>query len=259
MTEPFLLTAGDPGRPPLLCLHGIGSCANAFVPQFPLADRCDRYVAAWDAPGYRRSGDVEAPFTLDDWADAAAHVLRSLGASPTAPADVLGVSWGGVTATRLVLRHPELVRSLVLASSSVGSGTTAERADAMRGRADELAAVGHDAFCRSRAPRLVTPNAPAQLVDDVAETMIASVRPDGYALACHSMADTDHTGRLGDIAAPTLVLVGDEDIVTPLERAQVLADGIPGAELRTIASAGHLANQEEPEAFNELVAAFLLG
>ena len=253
MTGPFVRVEGRVGDPVLLCLHGIGSCADAFVPQLPLAASCGRRVVAWDAPGYRRSPDVAEPFTLDDWADAAAEVIRSFGAS----ADVLGVSWGGVTATRLTLRHPDLVRSLILADSSVGSGTEAARAEAMRNRARDLEAMGLEAFCRSRAPRLVTEAAAPDLVDAVAQTMIDSVRLVSYDLACRSMADTDHTSDLAEIATPTCVVVGERDIVTPMERAQVLAKGIRGATLETIPAAGHLANQECPADFNRVVAEFL--
>lgn len=253
MTGLYLLTAGDPADPLLLCLHGIGSSSDAFTDQLPLADRVPRRVVAWDAPGYGRSPDVSSSFALDDWADAAARIIIEHGA----PADVLGVSWGGVTATRLALRRPDLVRSLTLADSSTGSGGDPDRAEAMRNRARDLEAVGHEAFCRSRAPRLVTPDAPVEFVERVAQTMMRSVRVAGYDRACHSMAETDHTNRLAEIEAPTLVVVGADDVVTPPARAEVLANGIPHAHLVTIAAAGHLANQEQPDEFNRVVADFL--
>lgn len=252
---PFLIEHGDPADPLLLCLHGIGSCANAFDGQAPLAERLGRHVVAWDAPGYRNSPDPTERFGLDDWADAAAEVIRTHAGSD-GRADVLGVSWGGVTATRLTLRHPDLIRKLILADSSVGSGTSDKNADAMRGRAASLVEGGED-FMRGRAPRLLTPDAPQELVDTAAQMMIDSIRMPIYEWACHSMADTDHTSRLGEIQAPTLVIVGDEDIVTPLKASERLADGIPNATLVTVPAAGHLANQQQPAAFNDAVAAFL--
>jgi pimeloyl-ACP methyl ester carboxylesterase len=258
--RPYLADHGDPADPLLLCLHGIGSCADAFEPQGPLADRLGRYVVAWDAPGYRHSPDPDRRFTLDDWADAAAAVIRAHATGDNgAGADVLGVSWGGVTATRLALRHPGLVRSLILADSSVGSGTTSENAGEMRNRARDLVELGVENFARSRAPRLVSPGAPAALVDDVARMMIDSVRMPIYEWACHSLADTDHTAALGDIGVPALVIVGAEDIITPLERSHALAQGIVGAQLVTVPDAGHLANQEQPAVFNDAVVGFLDG
>lgn len=108
--------------PALLMLHGIGGSADSFAPQFDeLSDPLR--LLAWDAPGYGRSEDPGRPFDLDDYADAAADVIRDR--CGDAGAHVLGMSWGGVIATRIALRHPDLVRSLLLGSSTVGSGPTA--------------------------------------------------------------------------------------------------------------------------------------
>lgn len=252
--DPWLTTAGDPSHPVLLCLHGIGSSGDAFVPQFPLAVEAGRRIVAWDAPGYGRSPDPDHPYTLDHWADAAAAVIRGQGPGP---ADVLGVSWGGVTATRLVLRHPELVRSLILADSSVGAGTSPRGTEAMRARAGGVDADRLEAFAASRSPLLVGAGTPAALVDEVARLMVEAVRQPSYTWACESMAVTDHRAELATITVPTLVVVGAEDQVTPPVLSEGLAAGIPGAELVVIPEAGHLANQEQPAAFNQAVARFL--
>lgn len=252
-TEPavHLETAGDAG-PLLLCLHGIGSSSAAFAPQ--LAGLRDHVrVIAWDAPGYAKSADPDGPLDLDGFADAAADVIRSHGSS----AHVLGVSWGGVIAVRLATRHPELVDSLVLADSSAGSGTDEAKAAGMRARAEELAALGPRAFAEKRGPRLVSDRAPAELVRRTVDTMADAVRLPGYGYAAESMAATDHTADLPKIDIPTLVLGGDEDGVTGVPASQVLAGGIPGAVFVTIRGAGHLANQERPEAFNAWVESFI--
>jgi pimeloyl-ACP methyl ester carboxylesterase len=251
---PYYWTYGDHRAPLLLCLHGIGSCADAFTPQIPLASRVGRLIAAWDAPGYRHSPDPATEPGLDGWADAAAALVDELGGGR---ADVLGVSWGGVTATRLALRHPAKVRSLILADSSVGAGTSPEQAEAMRSRAGALTEAGPEAFARDRAPVLVNRAASPALIDSVARLMSDSVRMPPYQWACNSMAEADHRPDLPSIAVPTLVIVGDEDTVTGPRAAGVLADGIPGARLVTIAGAGHLANQERAEPFNDAVAEFL--
>jgi pimeloyl-ACP methyl ester carboxylesterase len=254
MAEVWFTSEGDPSHPLLLCLHGIGSCADAFVPQYPLARTLGRRIVAWDAPGYRNSPDPERPFTLDDWADAAAALIERQGGGR---ADVLGVSWGGVTATRLALRHPELVRSLILADSSMGSGINDRVAEAMRARASAVDEHGLEAFAASRSPVLVSDDAPAELIEQVAALMVAAVRQPPYTWACESMASTDHGPDLGSIGVSTLVIVGTEDRVTPPKLSEALAAGIPGAELVTIPGAGHLANQEQPEAFNRAVADFM--
>ena len=79
----------------------------------------------------------------------------------------------------------------------------------------------------------------------------------GYAWACDSMADTDHSDALRNVEAPTLVVYGAQDVVTPPEASRILANGIRRSVLKEINAAGHLANQEQPTAFNESVLSFL--
>jgi pimeloyl-ACP methyl ester carboxylesterase len=251
---PYHWELGTESAPLLLCLHGIGSCADAFVPQQPLAARCNRRLVSWDAPGYRHSPDPATEPGIDGWADAAGALITGLGYDS---ADVLGVSWGGVTATRLALRHPRLVRSLILADSSVGSGTSEHRAQAMRARATDMVELGIDAFSVDRAPKLVNAAASDELVATVATMMSDSVRMPSYQWAANSMAEANHRSQLPSIQCPTLVVVGDEDTVTGPAKAAELVDGIPGATLVTIPAAGHLANQERPDEFNDAAAAFL--
>ncbi len=253
---PYHWSYGPADAPLLLCLHGIGSCADCFVAQIPVAVGTGRRIVAWDAPGYRHSPDPDEEPGIDGWADAAADLLDHLGAER---ADVLGVSWGGVTATRLALRHPDRIRSLILADSSVGAGTRPENAEAMRSRASALTELGVETFARQRTPLLVDQGASPELLDEVARLMIDSIRMPSYQWACNSMAESDHRDDLATIDAPTLVIVGAEDEVTGVRAAQRLAEGIPGAELAVIEAAGHLANQERPEAFNDLLVEFLNG
>ncbi|MFF8846334.1 alpha/beta fold hydrolase [Streptomyces sp. NPDC015127] len=236
--------AGDRG-PLLLCLHGIGSSSAAFAPQLAALSSRLR-VVAWDAPGYGKSPDPAAALTLDDYADAAAAVIRERGTS----AHVLGVSWGGVIALRLATRHPGLVASLIVADSSPGSGTDETRAAAMRARATELAELGPRAFAEARGPRLVSPGAPEDLVRRVVDTMADAVRLPGYAYAAESMASADLRAELPSVAAPTLVLCGDQDTVTGPGAGQAIAGAVPRTAYVIVKDAGHLANQEQPGRFN---------
>ncbi|RJL24422.1 alpha/beta fold hydrolase [Bailinhaonella thermotolerans] len=241
------------GGDPVLLLHGIGGSAESFAAQIPAL--AGRYrVLAWDAPGYGRSADLAGPPGIEGYAEIAARVLRGRGA---APAHVVGVSWGGVIAARLAADHPGLVRSLVLASSSRGSGRDPGRAAAMRSRAEELARLGPAAFAARRAPRLVSPKAPAELVERVRTVMAAAIRLPGYAHAAASMAEADLTPVLGRVAAPALVIAGTEDEVTGPEESEAIASAIPGARLALVPAAGHAVNQERPGPFNSLLKEFL--
>ncbi|HIL05903.1 MAG TPA: alpha/beta hydrolase [Acidimicrobiia bacterium] len=252
--NPFFWSHGLESAPLLLCMHGIGSCADAFLPQRALADDLGYRLVAWDAPGYRYSPDPADDPGLDGWADAASNLIRTLGYQS---AVVLGVSWGGVTATRLALRHPDLVSALVLADSSVGSGTNPKQAEAMRGRAGKLIELGAAEFARQRSPLLVAESASAGVLSDIEQSFATSVRMPSYQWACNSMADTDHRDSLASLNAPTLVIYGEEDRVTPPKLSAELHEGIPNAVLTSVKAAGHLANQERPASFNGEVFKFI--
>ncbi|MDZ7911965.1 MAG: alpha/beta fold hydrolase [Rhodococcus sp. (in: high G+C Gram-positive bacteria)] len=249
MTMPLAkLHIRDEGTgPAVMMLHGIGGSSDSFAPQFEeLAG--ELRMLAWDAPGYARSADPDHENTLDDYADlVAAAITERCGERG---AHLLGMSWGGVIATRVALRHPELVRSLVLGSSTVGSGATEEGATGMRARVDQLNTLGAVAFAQARAPKLLSAHAGPEEIQSAVDLMGRSIRPTGYSGAAASMAATDHTSVLDRIKVPTLVLCGDEDTITGMPASQKLAGGIESAVFVTVNGAGHLANQERPQAFN---------
>ena len=251
---PFYWSHGEERDELLFCMHGIGSCAAAFLPQRDLSDELHHRLVAWDAPGYRYSADPAGEPGIDGWADAAADLVSSLGYER---AVILGVSWGGVTATRLAIRHPELVSALILADSSVGSGTSPKQAEAMRSRAGTLNELGAAEFARQRSPLLVAEAAPQRIIDEVERLFADSVRMPSYQWACNSMAETDHRDSLDSILVPTLVVCGDQDRVTPPKLSEELAEGIKRSTLAYVEGAGHLANQEHPADFNDIVSRFV--
>ena len=239
---------------PLLLLHGIGSSSRSFRHQMDtLSDAYD--VIAWDAPGYGRSEDPAVPFTLEDLADEAVGLLADLDIDR---AHLLGVSLGGVVAQLIYQRHPARVRSLILADTTPGGGAVPEptRSQRVRQRLESLERLGPRGMAEQRAPQLARPQAPPQLIAELIEIM-AEVRPAGYRAAAIALGDTDLRSRLGQIRAPTLVIHGECDGVVPLSTARELTAAIPDARLVVIPDAGHVANQEQPEAFNAVVREFL--
>jgi pimeloyl-ACP methyl ester carboxylesterase len=189
------------------------------------------------------------------YVDAAAALVSGL-VPDQGPAHVVGVSWGGVIATRLALRHPGLVRSLVLADSTRGSGRTAATRAGMRSRPLALERDGARTFAAQRGPKLVSPDAPGDLVDRVVATMAASIRLPGYGYAAESMAETAHDRLLPFLAVPVLIVVGRQDTVTGVKESSAIAAAVPGARFRIIENAGHLANQEQPDRFNAILEDF---
>jgi len=249
----------DPGAedapgvlPILLCLHGIGSSSRAFIDQ--MADLADEHrLVAWDAPGYGHSADPEEALDLGGYVERILRIIDCLGGK----VHLLGVSFGGVLALASALADPRRVASAILIGASRGSGRSASSAAAMLERVDQLERLGPAAFAQQRAPRLLSPDAPAALVRRVADTMAEAVRVPGYRWAAQTMATTDLTARLADVDVPTMVLYGEDDKVTGRPEGEVLAHGIPGAVSVSIVHAGHLANQEQPTAVNAWIASFV--
>lgn len=246
-----VVEAGTEG-PLVLCLHGIGGSSASFAAQIGELSTVAR-VLAWDAPGYAGSADPERAPGLDGYADAAAALIRSRGTV----AHVIGVSWGGAIALRLAARYPNLVASLVIADATMGSAADPEKAAAMRARAEELQARGATEFAARRAPRLLGPNAPRELTEAVTRNMAESIRLPGYGYAAQALAETDLTAELASVHAPALVLCGEEDQITGISESQAIAGGVRSGVFVILADAGHLANQEQPEAFNDWARAHL--
>lgn len=237
--------------PPILFLHGIGSSRQSFTAQ--LTYFADRYRCICpDAPGYGDSESRDSIDGMDGYAQIYEQLLERFG-----PAAIVGVSFGGVIAARMAMRGVADITALVLADTSRGSGSNAEKAAAMRSRPDELRSSGPEAFAAARAPRLLSPNATREAVDDVARNMARTIGLPGYAQAADAMADTDHSERLGEITCPTLVIVGELDAVCPPAEAREIAEAISGSQYAEVAGAGHLSNLEKPAAFNAAIETFL--
>ncbi|MFI5612637.1 alpha/beta fold hydrolase [Amycolatopsis sp. NPDC051903] len=242
------IAARTAGRgPAVLLLHGVGTASASFWAQFGgLRDEYE--LIAWDAFGYGGSSDPSAEPRLDEYADAAADLLTAHGRET---AHVAGVSWGGVVATRLALRHPDRVRTLTLISSTYGRKHNEAVLERFGERVSALARDGVRAWAQARVDRLVSSAAPRRLKEQIVETAVAAVRLSGFTAATRTLADTDHRPRLGEVRAPTLVLCGDQDLITGPPESRVLADGIPGARYAVVPGAGHAVNQEKPDEVNE--------
>jgi pimeloyl-ACP methyl ester carboxylesterase len=241
----------------VLLLHGIGGSADTFAGVAPRLAAASWRAVAWDAPGYGESADpgpeVTGPDSPGAYVDIVARLLARLGVER---AHLVGVSWGGVIATHVAARRPELVTSLALVDSTRGSGTTQEKAATMRARVIELEALGGRTFAAQRARCLLAANPTPTAAAEV-ERQMAAVRVPGYGGAAEMMAQSDTGPALPSLSAPTLVLVGDEDQVTGVEESRLLAREIPNARFDLVGRAGHAAVQERPAEVAEALLSFL--
>jgi pimeloyl-ACP methyl ester carboxylesterase len=241
--------------PDVLLIAGLGDPVESWEAQ--LAGLSDRYrLTAYDNRGMGRTALPDTPFSVATMADDAAAVLAATGVPA---AHVLGFSGGSVIAQELALRHPELVRSLVL----VGTWARADvygRAMMDHWRWLPDAAPGEREFFEAFFLWIYTRRAHengmvAQIIEDtLAFPHKASAEAIQRALTAYREVDT--LDRLGDIAVPALVLTGEVDLACPPELGRRAAEAIPGATFEVMAGEAHQPFQEVPDTFNARVEAF---
>jgi pimeloyl-ACP methyl ester carboxylesterase len=231
-------------------LHGIGSSSRSWRQQ--LENLPDGYTKiAWDAPGYGGSADPEPSWRMADYAAALGEFLDDLGVDRV---HLVGSSMGGVIAAEFCRYQQDRLYSLTLADTHRGGAAKdpeVQRRELDR-RLTAFRELSREDFASQRAPRLLSPEAPPELLEE-AVSIMEEVRSPGYETAAVALAESDVRDVLPTIAVPTLVLCGDFDRVTPPEEAQRIATAVQGARLEIIPSAGHLSNQENPSEFNRLV------
>ena len=259
---------GAPTAPPLLLIMGLGLSAKAWD-RLPgrLAERFR--VIVFDNRGIGRSGRPSEGYHLREFADDAAAVLRAVLGPDTATeafargpggACVFGISMGGMIAQELVLRHPKLVRSLVL-GATFASWRHSDK-PALRVSLTLLAInlVGPRAAHRL-ASFLVSPEFAQQHPHEFPRWLRgAGFGERAYVLRqLRAIAGHATLQRLHAITAPTLVVTGTADLLVPPQNSRVLQAHIPGARLVELPGAGHLFPLEREDETVRLLGAHFLG
>jgi 3-oxoadipate enol-lactonase/4-carboxymuconolactone decarboxylase len=251
VTVPTLATAdfGGPDGGPLILL-GPSLGTSAATLWGGVADRLANHarLVGWDLPGHGRSGPAAA-FTIADLAGAVLALADRLGAETFHYA---GDSVGGAVGLQLALDAPRRVSTATLMCTGAVIGTPdgwRERAATVR--ADGIAPMVATSPQRWFAPGFVDrhPGVAAALLDSLSHT-----DPESYACACEALADFDVVRRLREIAAPVLAIAGRDDVPTPPESLQRIADGVPNGEIVVLDGVGHLAPAEAPDRVAALIA-----
>jgi pimeloyl-ACP methyl ester carboxylesterase len=240
--------------PALVLLHGyVADGLTTWHPQIQaLSDRFT--VVAWDAPGVGASTDPPELLGMAGYADLLAGFVARLGLERP---DVAGLSFGGALAIELARRHPDVPRSLVLASAYAGWGGSlpAEICDQRLRQALSLAELGPDDFVAALLPTMFSPGTSQQTVDGFG-TCMRAFHPVGFRAMARASAE-DLRDALPQVEVPTLLLAGDQDVRAPLAVARELHAAIRGSHLVVLRGAGHVCNIESPDAFNAAVRRFL--
>ena len=261
------LTSWVPGAPRLayseagrgavvVFMHGIGGNRRNWAEQVPYFAR--RFHAiAWDARGYGDSDDYPDALHFPDFAADLHRLLDHLG---THAAHLVGLSMGGRIALDFYAQAPQRVLSLSLV-------------DTFPGYDDSFTPEARETFLRLRKQPLLDGKAPRDIAPMIAKTLVstcaqpahvqalidsmAALHKESYLKALEAMTRYEPVADLSKVKVPTLVVVGDQDQLTPPKVARAMAAAVSGAELVVLRNAGHLANIEQPVLFNRVLEDFL--
>jgi 3-oxoadipate enol-lactonase len=213
---------------PLMLIAGLGSGVSLFAKSIPIFSKY-RQVIAFDNRGAGRTDKPDFPYTIEMMTDDAAGLLTALDIER---ADVLGVSMGGRIAMDLATRYPEMVRSLILVSTTARVTDQTRSSFGLRfGKLTKMI-TGSGAFGKSPQP---------------------------YHAFIHQLDATakfDCTDRLGGIGAPTLIMRGERDTLAPRDLVEEVHTGIKGSRLIEF-KGGHIFFLWENKKFTDAVSEFL--
>jgi pimeloyl-ACP methyl ester carboxylesterase len=258
---------GPPDGEVVLFLHGLGGSWRNWLANMPAFAEAGYRVVAPDLPGFGVSEMPEEKISIPGygrWVDALCSELD------IASAAIVGNSMGGFIGAEVAIQTPARAQRLVLVSAAGISaeklrnervlsllysvqGVSAYLSGAVVARA---AAVARRARTRRAALWFVVKH-PERLSPALAYEQIAGIGTDGFLPALDALSDYPIRDRLTEIACPTLILWGRNDLIVPVRDADVFEELIPDARKVIWDDTGHVAMLERPERFNELLADFL--
>ena len=239
---------------PVVFLHGFPHNRTLWAPQLGGLMSRARCIAP-DLRGFGES-QISGPYSMGRYAD---DVIAMLDALQIERAVIAGLSMGGYIAFEIWRRHRERVRALVLADTRSGADT--DEAKAKRRAMIALArAKGSGAVADAQIGSMVGKTTRERHPDiaDAIHRMLTVAPVEGVVGALEAMIERpDSTPTLATIDVPTLIIVGDEDALTPPQEARAMHGLIAGSRLEILEGAGHVSNVERPAAFNHVASEFL--
>lgn len=240
--------------PPLLLVQGLGYGRRGWGPALELLGE-DFFVVAYDNRGFGESDVPPGPYTARQLAGDAVAILDAVGVERT---HVVGASLGGMIAQEVALDWPDRVDRLVLACTTPGGPRSHPMPQQTVALMLEAPALPPDVAMRRFVENALGSTAPQSLVDEIVAYRTANPPdPAGWQAQAAAGAEHDAIDRLGSLAAPTLVLFGEEDAVVDARNAELLAERIPEAHVERFENGGHLFFWEQPARFANLVREFL--
>ena len=250
------MTYDDVGSgPSVVLLHGYPFNRSMWADQIAEMKQHHRVIVP-DLRGHGDTAVTQTPATMQSMATDVAALLESLNISR---ATIGGLSMGGYVALAFYRLFPLRVRSLVLADTRAQADTDEGKQNREQ-QAEKALREGMEGVADGLLPKLLAPETVTKHPEIVKRLrgMMADTSPEGAAAALRGMAERpDQTSFLSRIIAPTLILVGSEDAITPVADSELMHREIGGSRLKVIEGAGHVSNLERPEEFNKALVKFL--
>lgn len=235
---------GPEDAPPLLLSNSLGTAIDMWDDQIPPLAGHFR-VIRYDQRGHGRTPAPPGPYRLEELAEDALQLLDRLGLERVS---FCGASLGGMTGMFLAIHFPDRIDRLALCCTSAHIPPPErwlERAALVR--TEGLAAVAEASLERWFTPAMRGRR--TEVVERLRSTLL-EIDPEGYAACCEALGEADLRGDLMKIRAPTLVITGEDDLSTPPEHGQLIADSVVNARCMMLSPARHLANVERADEVN---------
>ena len=251
--ETYYEIHGKQGAPWLVFSHSLACSVRMWDGE--IAKHKDKYrVLVYDTRGHGQSAAPKGPYTLAGLADDLHALLKHLKIEKP---HFVGLSMGGMIGQTFALKYPGAFGSITLCDTT--SRYPAEAAPMWQDRIRIAESKGMAPLVQPTLERWFTEGFRKNSKDKVERVaaLIENTPVPGYAGCCAAIPKINVTSRLQEIRTPTLVICGIDDPATPPAMAREIQENIPGARLALIPQAAHLANIEQPEAFNRALADFL--
>ncbi len=237
---------------PILFLHGFPLRGDMWDPVLDELEGTYRLIIP-DLRGHGQS-DATKNWTIADLAEDQAGLLEEI--DETHRVVVVGASMGGYVALEFCRFFESCVRGVVLVDTRA-EADTAEAAKARRETAEKVLHEGPQVVANSMIERLFAPSCPSEVREHWRRVML-SMSPEGMAGALRAMAGrSDSYETLRRLRVPTLIVVGEQDVITPSEHSKRMHEATVGSELVVMPGVGHMPPIEAPKEFAEHMELFL--
>ncbi len=242
---------GPDSAPVVTLSHSLAADLSMWDPQMKELTKQYR-VLRYDMRGHGGTEVTHGPYSIEELTTDVHSLHVALGIKQT---HFIGLSIGGMIAQLFAINHPAMLKSLILCDTS--SELPQEAKALFEERIRVARTKGLEEHVEPTLERWFTKSFRSTREADRVRALIRKTDPAGYIGCSHAIMGLNLTSRLSSIRLPTLIIVGEEDLGTPVSASRVIHEKVKGSELLILKSAAHLSNIEQAEAFNNAVISFL--